>query len=76
MCHQLDQVVFFELTDFSNDYFPVDWFNGCKVVFPVRLESKIRLSSSVYCKSLDGSIVLKSKTLTEMIYVSLVKNRC
>ena len=74
---------FFELTDFSNDYFPVDWYivydklgNGCKVAFPVRLESKIRLSSSVYCKNLDGSIVLKPKTFTEMIYVSLVKNRC
>ena len=46
---------FFELADFSNDYFPVDWYvvydklgNGCKVVFPVRLESKIRFSSSVY----------------------------
>ena len=46
------------------------------MAFPVRLESKIRLSSSVYCKNLDGSIVLKPKTFTEMIYVSLVKNRC
>ena len=46
---------FFELADFSNVYFPAGWYvvydklgDGCKVVFPVRLESKIRYSSPVY----------------------------
>ena len=50
--------------------------DGCKVVFPVRLESKIRYSSPVYSKKSDGSIVLIPKSFTEMIYVSLVKARC
>jgi len=74
---------FFELVDFSKLYFPADWHvaydklgNGCEVVFPVRLESKTKFSSSVYGKCLDGSIVLKPKIFTEMIYVSLVKARC
>lgn len=74
---------FFELTDFSNLYFPADWYvvydklgNGCKVVFPVRLESKVKYSSPVYSKKSDGSIVLMPKSFTEMIYVSLVKARC
>ena len=72
-----------DLADFSNVYFPADWYvvydklgNGCKVVFPVRLESKIRLSSPVYSKMSDGSIVLQPKTFTEMICVTLVKARC
>ena len=74
---------FFELADFSNVYFPANWYvvydklgNGCTVVFPVRLESKVRYSSPVYSKKSDGSIVLIPKTFTEMIYVSLVKARC
>ena len=48
---------FFELVDFNKLYFPEDWHvvydklgNGCKVVFPVRLESKTKFSSSVYGK--------------------------
>jgi len=79
----LGEVTFFELVDFSKLYFPADWHvaydklgNGCEVVFPVRLESKTKFSSSVYGKCLDGSIVLKPKIFTEMIYVSLVKARC
>lgn len=71
---------FFDLADFSNVYFPDDWYvvydklgNGCRVVFPVRLESKVRFSSPVYTKK---SIVLQPKTFTEMVYVSLVKTRC
>ena len=74
---------FFELEDFDNFYFPTDWYivydelgNGCKVVFPVMLESKTKFTNSVYCKCSDGSIVLKPKMFTEMIYVSLVKGRC
>ena len=71
---------FFDLADFSNVYFPHDWYvvydklgNGCKVVFPVRLESKVRFSSPAYSKTSDGSLVLQPKTFTEMVYVSLVK---
>ena len=74
---------FFDLADFSNVYFPHDWYvvydklgNGCKVVFPVRLESKVRFSRPVYSKKSDGSLVLQPKTFTEMVYVSLVKIRC
>ena len=72
---------FLELSDFYDLYFPAHWYivydklgNGCKVVFPVRLESKTKFSGSVYCKCSDGSIVLKPKTFTEVIY--LVKGRC
>ena len=45
---------FFELEDFDNFYFPTDWYivydklgNGCKVVFPVRLESKTKFTSHI-----------------------------
>jgi len=74
---------FYDLADFSNVYFPADWYvvydelgNGCKVVFPGRLESKIRFSSPMYSKMSDGFIVLQPKTFTEMICVTLVKARC
>ena len=82
-CHPVGKETFFELADFSNVYFPADWYvvydklgNGCKVVFPVGLESKVKYSSPVYSKKSDGSIVLMPKSFTEMIYVSLVKARC
>ena len=65
---------FFELADFSNVCFPANWYvvydklgNGCEVMFPVWLGSKIRYSSPVYSKKSDGSIVLMPKAFTEMI---------
>ena len=64
---------FHDFSDFSNVYFPHDWYvvdklgNRCKVVFPVRLESKVSTVKSLmvllYC----------SQKRTEMVYVSLVK---
>ena len=40
--------------------------------FPVRLESRLKWSSTVYTSS--GSV--KPRIFTEMIYVTLVKSRC
>jgi len=74
---------FYELEEFSSAYFPVGWHivhdrlgDGCRVDFPIRLESKLKWSSTVYSKQDDGTLLPKPRTFTEMIYVSLVKVRC
>ena len=57
---------FFDLADFSNVYFPHDWYvvydklgNGCKVGFPVRLESNklLRLDGTVGAHPLFGFLM-------------------
>ena len=52
-CHPVGKETFFELADFSNVYFPADWYvvydklgNGCNIVFPVRSESKLHTVGS------------------------------
>ena len=74
---------FYELEEFSSAYFPAGWHivydrlgDGCRVDFPIRLESKLKWSSTVYSKQDDGTLLPKPRTFTEMIYVSLVKVRC
>ena len=71
--------LFYYLEEFDSTYFSDDWYivydklgDGCKVDFPIRLESKIRWSSVVY--NSDGSV--KSRVFTEIISVTLVKVRC
>lgn len=46
--------------------------DGCKVDFPIRLESRIKWSSQVFSRS--GNV--KPKIFKEMIYVTLVKTIC
>ena len=67
------------MEDFDETYFSDNWHvaydklgDGCKIDFPIRLESKIKWSSKVFC--CNGSV--KPKVFTEMIYVTLVKSRC
>ena len=52
----------YNLDDFNPTFFPVNWFivydklgNGCKVDFPVRLESKLKWSPALYDKLSNGS---------------------
>ena len=75
--------LFYDLSSFSTTYFPVDWHviynklgDGCRIDFPVRLESKLKWSSEVYVRDTSGNLVLKPRTFTEMVYVRLVKCRC
>ena len=75
--------LFYDLNSFSTTYFPVDWHvvynklgDGCRIDFPVRLESKLKWSSKVYVRDTSGNLVLKPRTFTEMVYVRLVKCRC
>lgn len=75
--------LFYDLSSFSTTYFPVDWHvvydklgDGCRVDFPVRLESKLKWSNKAYTKDTSGNLELKPRTFTEMIYVKLVKCRC
>ena len=63
-------------------FFPVNWFivydklgNGCKVDFPVRLESKLKWSPTVYGKLSNGTVVVQEKIFSEIL-VTLVKKRC
>ena len=71
--------LFYELKDFDAIYFSDNWHvvydklgDGCRVDFPIRLESKIKWSSVVY--NSDGSV--KPRVFTEMISVTIVKSRC
>ena len=71
--------LFYNLEDFDKTYFMDEWYiaydrlgDGCKIDFPVRLESRIKWSTQVFSSS--GSV--KPKVCTEMIYVTLVKSRC
>ena len=71
--------LFYDLQDFDTTYFSDNWYivydklgDGCRIDFPVRLESKIKWSSIVY--NFDGSV--KPRIFTEMIFVTLVKSRC
>ena len=74
---------FYSLDDFNPMFFPVNWFivydklgNGCKVDFPVRLDSKLKWSPTVYDKLSNGTVVVKEKTFSEILVVTLVKKRC
>ena len=74
---------FYGLEDFGSTYFPAGWHvvydrlgDGCRIDFPIRLESKLKWSTTLYSKQEDGTLVPKPKTFTEMICVSLVKVRC
>lgn len=71
--------LFYDLDDFDRTYFGDNWHvvyhklgDGCRVDFPVRLESRIKWSSVVY--NSDGSA--KPRLFTEMISVTVVKSRC
>ena len=74
---------FYSLGDFNPMFFPVNWFivydklgNGCEVDFPVRLESKLKWSPTVYDKLSNGTVVAKKKIFSEILVVTLVKKRC
>ena len=73
----------YNLDDFNPTFFPGNWFivydklgNGCKVDFPVRLESKLKWSPTVYEKLPNGTVVVREKIFTEVLVVTLVKKRC
>ena len=73
----------YNLDDFNPTFFPGNWFivydklgNGCKVDFPVRLESKLKWSPTVYDKLPNGTVVVREKIFTEVLVVTLVKKRC
>lgn len=71
--------LFYDLDDFNTTYFSDGWYvvydklgDGCTVDFPIRLESKLKWSSQVFYS--NGNV--KPKVFTEMISVTLVKQRC
>ena len=76
--------LFYDLSAFSSTYFPSDWHvvynrlgDGCRVDFPLRLQSKLKRSSKVYIKdTTNGNMSLKPRTFTEVVCVKLVKCRC
>ena len=62
-------------------FFPVNWFivydklgNGCKVDFPVRLQSKLKWSPTLYDKLPNGTVVVR-KIFSEVLVVTLVLKR-
>jgi len=61
-------------------FFPVNWFivhdklgNGCTVDFPVRLESRLKWTPTVYDKLSNGTVVVREKLFSEVLVVTLVK---
>ena len=69
--------LFYEWKDFNTTYFSDNWHvvydklgDGCRVDFPIRLESKIKWSSVVY----NSDVSVKPWVFTEMISVAIVKS--
>ena len=46
------------------------------VDFPVRLESKLKWSPTLYDKLPNGTVVVRKKIFSELVVVALVKKRC
>ena len=77
--HPQEDEDYFTTWKTDETYFMDEWYivydrlgDGCKIDFPIRLESRIKWSSQVFSRS--GSV--KPKIFKEMIYVTLVKSRC
>lgn len=73
----------YSLEDFDSKYFNSTWFvcydklgNGCRITFPVRLESVVRFSPITFDKSDDGTLVVKPRAFAELLVVTLLKERC
>jgi len=74
--------LFYDSDAFDATYFPVEWNvahdrlgDGCKVLFPIRMHSKLKWATTVYKKEADD-VVPKSKSFTEVCTIWLVKQRC
>ena len=71
------------MCEFNPTYFPLGWYrvydslgDGCEIVFPIRLQIKIKWSGKIYEKQNDGTLVATPPTFMEVIIVTLVKRRC
>ena len=70
----------FSEADFDLKYFSSDWFvsydklgDGCKIQFPIHLNSFVRFSPLTYTKdSNDDIIVPRPRDFTELLSVSIV----
>ena len=49
--------------------------DGCAVVFPLRLHPHVKFAPQFYSK-VDGSVVARSRDFSEVVTVSVVKQRC
>ncbi len=73
----------YSLEDFNSEYFNSTWFvchdklgNGCRITFPVKLESVVRFSPVSFDKTIDGTLLPKPRAFSELLVVTLVKERC
>ncbi len=69
--------------DFNSEYFNSTWFvcydklgNGCRITFPVQLESVVRFSPLCFDKHFDGILLPKPRAFSELVVVTLLKERC
>lgn len=73
----------YNIDDFDPLYFRNDWHtvydklaDGCTVDFPIRLESKLKWSPTMYDKVDDTTVSPKCRYFTEVLVVTLVKKPC
>ena len=50
--------------------------DGCKVVFPIQMYSYIKFSPLCYSLDGTGSPVVKNRWFSEVVSISVVKQRC
>ena len=69
-----------QTVDFSEHVFSSEWDkvydrlgDGCQVEFPIRMHSKLRLSSIVYTQGEDGMLVHKQQSFSEVFVLNVVK---
>lgn len=69
--------------DFDSKYFPEGWNtvcdklgDGCEIEFPVQMDIHIKYGPKCYLKDSEGSFSLKPRSFSEVVIVTISKNRC
>ena len=75
--------LFYDFDDFNPCFFPPDWCrcydrlgDGCRVVFPIRMYSKVRWLPASYTKDENCVLARKKRSFTEVCNVCILKTRC
>ena len=73
----------YQQADFNSGYFIAGWSqrwdrlgDSCKVVFPIQMHSYIKFFPRCYFLDGTGSPVVKNRLFSEVVSVSVVKQRC
>lgn len=74
--------LFYDFYDFNPCFFPPDWCrcydrlgDGCRVVFPIRMYSKVCWLPASYTKDDNCVLARKKRSFTEVCNVCILKTR-